>query len=230
MKKVVELVFSLVMAAGSVISGGLWDVYAENPVYEPEFGVVRGTEVAVTAAEPEPEPEAEAVEAAPVSVVAAPAASVVSTPPRVTGPDLSNHLEMPGFGVNSAVSFVGINAAGEIDVPGNHVGMWNGGAMPGQAGVVFLDGHVFGVFSSLRNSAVGSEFSLTWGGVVYRYRVAQRETYSIDYLRNAANGVWAGILRTPVGGVRGLNIMTCAGVPQGNTYSQRTVVFAYQVD
>jgi sortase (surface protein transpeptidase) len=136
---------------------------------------------------------------------------------------------MPSIGVYRAVQTVGINAAGEIDVPASNVGLWNGGAQPGQNGVVFLDGHVFGVFANLKNTPVGSEFSLTWGGVVYRYRVANNQTYSLDYLRQTSNGVWASMLYTPVGGPKGLNIMTCAGSPQGNTYSHRTVVYAYQI-
>jgi hypothetical protein len=49
-----------------------------------------------------------------------------------------------------------------------------------------------------------------------------------ELLANGAS-LWHSILYNPVGGARGLNIMTCAGSPIGNTYTHRTVVFAYQI-
>ena len=225
MKRLLTLFASIFVAAGLVLSGGLYDVYAATPDYRVELNAVAKTEI--TPEKPEKLEKLAVVEQPVVTVVPTyVAAPVVS---RDIGPDLSNHLEMPSIGVYRAVQTVGLNGVGEIDVPASNVGLWNGGAMPGQNGVVFLDGHVFGVFSNLKNTPVGSEFSLTWGGTVYRYRVANNQTYSIEYLQQTTNGVWAGILQTPTGGPRGLNIMTCAGQPQGNTYSHRTVVYAYQI-
>jgi len=233
MRKLLNIFISLFIATGLVVSGGLYDVYAETSDYEVQITEVAKTEV--TPVEPKKiEAVVEEITQSTEPVYTAPVATTtpVYTAPiaQNTGPDLSNHLEMPSIGVNSAVQWVGLNSKGEIDVPASSVGMWNGGVSPGQNGVVFLDGHVFGVFSNLRNTPVGSEFSLTWGGVVYRYRVSQNSTYALSDLNNTSNGIWRGILYTPVGGTKGLNIMTCAGYPQGSTYSHRTVVYAYQIN
>jgi len=218
MKRFSRLFFSVFITVGLVASGSLYDVYAETPDYPLEFSAVMKT-------------EAELVEPAFVEQPVVNTMVRINTVPstETVGPDMSNHLEIPGIGVYRAVQIVGLNAIGEIDVPATNVGLWDGGAMPGQNGVVFLDGHVFGVFSNLRSLPIGSQFSLTWGGVVYQYRVADNQTYSLDYLSQTTNGVWADILKKPVSGTRGLNVMTCAGQPQGNTYSHRTVVYAYQI-
>ena len=228
MKGLFKLFASLFVAITLVLAGGLFDVYAETPKYETEFSAVKKTEKEILKTNIEENPKT-IEEVINPNVIPSPTYVAPQTTP-VSVPDLSNHLEMPSIGVYKAVQTVGINSAGEIDVPASNIGLWTSGAQPGQNGVVFLVGHVFGVFTSLKNTQVGSEFSLTWNGLIYRYRVIDNKTYSIDYLNQTTNGVWAGILNTPKGGSKGLNIMTCAGQPQGNTYSHRTVIYAYQIN
>ncbi|MCL1929965.1 class F sortase [Candidatus Saccharibacteria bacterium] len=233
MKRLVTLSLSIFLAFGLVVSGGLYDVYAEHPDYQVKLASVSGPDVrpqkSVPNVKQKPEPEERALINQPIITTAVPMAQPIAQPQNAAV-DMSNHLEIPGIGVYRAVQTVGLNNSGEIDVPSSNVGLWNGGAQPGQNGVVFLDGHVFGVFANLKNTSVGSIFSLTWGGVVYHYRVADVQTYSLSQLNQTSNGIWSGILYKPVGGAKGLNIMTCAGQPQGNTYSHRTVVYAYQVN
>jgi len=231
----IKFFLSLTIAATLLVSGNLYDVYAESEDYTVAFNEVTRTgiepKIPIKVEDATTQQSVSTVSRSPDITTSTPSpqpvVSVANTPPAV---DLSNHLEMPSIGVYRSVITVGLNSAGEIDVPSSNVGLWNGGAQPGQPGVVFLDGHLFGVFTNLKNTTVGSEFSLTWSDVVYRYRVSDNRTYSLEDLNQTSNGIWASILRTPVGGSNGLNIMTCAGQPTGNTYSHRTIVYAYQIN
>jgi hypothetical protein len=58
-----------------------------------------------------------------------------------------------------------------------------------------------------------------------------RQVFNYDYVNPtaAANYDLMRQALTPRGNVDGLNLMTCAGYPVGNTYSQRLVVFAARV-
>lgn len=139
-----------------------------------------------------------------------------------------NNLRIPAIAVNSSAYSVGINSLGEIAVPDSGVGLWNGGAMPGHSGNVFLNGHVFSVFSDLKNLVPGATIELAWQGTVYRYQVISNDTYSMTNLLANNYATWRNILYFAPNG-HNLTIMTCAGYPVGGTYSHRTVVRAVQI-
>lgn len=216
LKAIFSLILSVVLAGSSVAFGAVYDVYSDTPT----------TKMSTMA--PVEKVTAKILEQ-PAKITAAPAQVAAPAAGATTKPwSCGENLAIEAIGVCAPVYAVGLNASGEIGVPNYGVGRWNGGTAPGENGVVFLDGHVFGVFSRLAELPVGATITLNLNGT-HTYRVAKNATYALDYLNDTANGVWAGILRTPVGGARGLNIMTCAGAPRGNTYDHRTVVYAYEI-
>ena len=134
--------------------------------------------------------------------------------------------------VSSPIYTVGL-ISGAIDVPSAAVGWWNGSSKPGTTGAVFLDGHSTGVFSGLKNVKIGATIDLTIGnGSVIKYKVVDRQIYEYDHKNPAAknNTQFMYEALSVRSGSKGLNLMTCHGQPVGNTYSQRLVVFATQID
>ncbi len=139
-----------------------------------------------------------------------------------TATSQSDRLIIPKIGLNSQLATVGM-AGSAIDVHATLPGRWNQSAKPGGNGAVFVDGHNHGIFASLGRLAVGDQIAIVSGGETYTYQVVYREEtplQSVD-MRKA--------LAVYGGGAQGLNLMTCAGSPMGNTYSHRLVVYAVRV-
>lgn len=138
----------------------------------------------------------------------------------------SNSLAIPSIGFQGEIVDVGLTTGNAIDVPnGMQVGRWDGSAVPGNHGAVFLDGHLDGIFAKLHTVAVGQTLSVSYDGQVLQYRVAHSEVVALNGIdMNRALSVYGGASE-------GLNIMTCAGtyIPSAGTYDQRLVVYAVRV-
>ena len=188
-------------------------VQAETPAAQPQ-----------PTAETQPAPEVEQAVAAspsPTAQPTAPAPVLAAQPPRPARDTLS----IPAIGLSAPIVDVGLTATGAIDVPARDVGRWDGSALPGQAGAVFLDGHTPGVFSALHSLRPGHELSVVWRGQTHTYRVVHTETVLLASL-NMRRAL------TPYGGAtHGLNLMTCAGAysPTLGTYDHRLTVYTVQL-
>lgn len=149
-------------------------------------------------------------------------------------PDLPKFVKIGSLGVWSRVVRVGADANNQIGTPRNvfDVGWYEGGAKPGQPGVVFMDGHVLGptkggVFASLKNIKPGSEVVITMGNETqYKYRVTSTEkltTAQVDM----------GKLLTPKNATeQTLVLMTCNGtyLKDQETYDKRFIVYAVRAN
>lgn len=151
-------------------------------------------------------------------------ASIDTAAPALVG----DGLHISTIAVNSPVYSLGTNSLGEITVPDYGVGLWSEGTMPGQNGNVFLSGHVFGVFSELKNLPADAIIELAWQDVVYRYQVISNDTYSMASLLADNHILWRDILYSAPNN-RNLTIMTCAGSSINDAYQHRTVVRAVQI-
>lgn len=136
-----------------------------------------------------------------------------------------NTLNIQQIGLYSQIVSVGVTAENAIDVPtGAQIGMWNGGAVPGGSGAVFLDGHVDGVFKNLHLIKEGQIITVSYNNQVFRYKVVTTEIVQLDTIdMNKA--------LSPISGNEGLNIMTCAGtyIPARGTYDQRFIVYTVRI-
>ena len=153
------------------------------------------------------------------------AASASRTPAAARSvPAQSNYdrLIIPRIGLNARLATVGLTSSGAVDVHPSLPGRWSGSARPGSSGAVFVGGHSTGIFKALGRLAVGDQISIALAsGETYNYTVAKIETRSLNdpaLMRDA--------LAAAGGATQGLNLMTCAGSPMGNTYSHRLIVYA----
>lgn len=168
----------------------------------------------------------ETVKAAQASVTPEPA----QTPRPVTAHPVAkkpvptyDRVAIPSIGLSSRYVPVGVTTQNNIDVHPSLVGLYTGGAQPGDIGAVFLDGHNPGVFSALPSIDIGAQITLTKAnGEIFTYTVVHTETVSLVgiNMRKA--------LRPYDGATEGLNVMTCVGAynPQTGTTDERFVVYA----
>ncbi|MDR2523921.1 MAG: sortase [Candidatus Nomurabacteria bacterium] len=206
-------------------------------IFSPAQAAVENTQIeAVSAAEqiaePKSAPAETAVEPEVESTPSVRAAQAIYTPPApAVEPGAPTYVNIGGI-ISSAVTPVGLDAGGAVAVPGSIVGWWNGSARIGEPGASFLDGHSAGVFRNLASVGVGASITVTMGdGAAVNYRVVERRIFDYDYNNPTAASNYD-IMRQALASADGadrLNIMTCAGQPVGNTYSQRLVVFAVRV-
>jgi sortase (surface protein transpeptidase) len=152
-----------------------------------------------------------------------------TTPPvvaakEVSAPTMPERLMVPSIALNDAITKVGVNAKGEMDVPaGNtkNVGWYADGTVPGTLGSAVIDAHVFAAFSKLQNIKVGSDIYIeTDSGQKLHFVVQEMKTYALadvpaDLLFNRADA-------------ERLNLITCAGklTADRSTYDHRLVVYA----
>lgn len=128
---------------------------------------------------------------------------------------------------------MGLNADKSIQAPKNinDAGWYTGGAKPGEAGAMFIDGHAsgathFGLFGYLNLLKKGDEVSIEKGdGARLSYRVVHTETLALDGID------MSNILKPYEGVERGLNLMTCTGKWRNDskTLDHRVVVYTEQV-
>lgn len=146
-----------------------------------------------------------------------------TTAVTATATTVTNKLTISSIGVNAPIVTLGLTSKNNIAAPAKNsqVGLWNGRAQPGQQGLVFLTGHVQGVFSKLKYVKVGQVISATYNNKVHNYRVVHTEVVPLKGIDMSR------YLRAYNGGYEGMNIMTCAGTYNWftNTYSKRLIVF-----
>lgn len=142
--------------------------------------------------------------------------------------DLPAHIAIPSIGLNSPVQQVGVNGAGEMDVPDgatSNVGWYKYGRLPGDLGNAVMDAHVYAAFKKLRYAKIGDEIRVTNAeGVEQRFVITDSRVYQAsevpmyDIFTDESH--------------RGLVLITCARkfLPHANTYSHRLVVTATLVE
>jgi LPXTG-site transpeptidase (sortase) family protein len=149
-------------------------------------------------------------------------------------PDMPRYLMIPKLGVDARVLQVGINANGALGTPANvfDTAWYTGSAEPGQPGATLIDGHVsswstHGVFYAIKTLTAGDSIQIERGdGTILHYQVVKTQIYNV-------NNVDMKAALTPITpGVSGLNLITCAGdvIKGTNSFSERVIVFAKQVD
>lgn len=132
-------------------------------------------------------------------------------------------LFIPAIGLDTSIDGMGVNSAGEMDVPdGNspHVGWYKYGTIPGNIGSAVIDAHVFAAFENLNDVLVGSSiFVMNEAGEKLEFKVEETQVYERGSL--SANTLFN---RKDA---RRLNLITCAGSPtaDGSTYTHRLVVY-----
>jgi sortase (surface protein transpeptidase) len=146
-------------------------------------------------------------------------------------PDRPRYLFIPKLSVRAMVKPLGLVANNHIDAPRSafDAGWYVESAKPGQAGAMFIDGHVSGgavpgIFHNITSLIPGDTLQVQRGdGALLTYTVIKSQTYSI------ANVDMSTILE-PMTNKPGLNIMTCGGnvIKGTNNFDKRIVVFAEQ--
>jgi LPXTG-site transpeptidase (sortase) family protein len=170
------------------------------------------------------------VEPAPSSDKPSPAAVAAYIVP----PTLPKYITIPAINVRQAkVVGLGYLKNGQIATPGNiyETGWYNRSSKPGQAGAMFIYGHVSnwqanGIFYDLQKLKAGDTVTVTRGDdKVFTYQVVQTKVYPADSLDMPQ------VLAPADSDTPGLNLMTCTGkVIKGTSdFDQRLVVFTKQV-
>lgn len=148
----------------------------------------------------------------------------------VVAPSLPRYVSIPSIGLGKArITHLGIGKGNQIASPDNvyDAGWYNASAKPGQAGAMFIYGHLSsaktkGLFYDLKKLRPGDTVKVQRGdGQTYSYQVVSSKTYSHDQVD--MNEVLAPVNAN----IPGLNLMTCAGkvIPGTNDFSERLVVF-----
>lgn len=176
----------------------------------------------------QPKPPRGAVEAAVKSSVKPTPQAIASYTVPLSDP---KYITIPKSRVSQArVVRLGLLGNGQIAVPNNiyDAGWYDGSAKPGQAGAMFMYGHVSswtadGIFYNLKKLTRGDQISITRGdNTTYTYVVVSTAIYpytSVDMTK---------VLAPIDSNAPGLNLMTCTGKVISGTsdFSERLVVFA----
>lgn len=141
-------------------------------------------------------------------------------------PALSHPTQIliPAIGVNSYVVNVGVNTAGEMEVPDGatlNVGWYKYGTVPGDTGSAVMDAHVYAAFKKLKNAVVGSRiYVVNAKGEMQEFKIISSKVYPLaqvpmETIFTDASGSY-------------LNLITCEGRYSATkgTYSHRRVVYA----
>lgn len=137
-------------------------------------------------------------------------------------------IAIPSVKIDSPVIRVGVNAAGEMDVPDGktqNVGWYEYGTVPGSVGSAVMDAHVYAAFKRLKSARVGESIYVTdTGGTVREFRITSSKAYPLaqvpmQVIFNDTSGTY-------------LNLITCEGryLPSKGTYDKRRVVYAQLVE
>lgn len=138
---------------------------------------------------------------------------------------------IPSLGVRPAVTRMGVDRYGRLDVPDNNLNVaWypDFSALPGDDGSTFLAAHFVhagrpGVFNRLATLRPGDEVVVTLSnGANHRYLVRS----TVDYHLGAID---MGAILRGLEGAESLTLMTCSGPPDEGEYAYRTVVLAERV-
>jgi sortase (surface protein transpeptidase) len=143
---------------------------------------------------------------------------------------LPKYIDIPAIAMpQSRVIQLGLKRSGEIATPSNifDTGWYSSSAKPGQAGAMFIFGHVSGpkvpgVFANLKKLKSGELIKVTRSDdKVYTYRVISQKVYPYNHVDMRA-------VLAPVNPRQpGLNLMTCTGkvIAGTHNYNQRLIVF-----
>ena len=141
---------------------------------------------------------------------------------------LPARIRIPAARVDSPVIALGVNAAGEMEVPDgstNLVGWYKYGTTPGARGSAVMDAHVFAAFKRLKHAGVDDRIYVTdAGGATREFAIISSKVYPLANVPMEA-------IFTDVSGTY-LNLITCEGrysVAKG-TYSHRRVVYAQLIE
>jgi sortase A len=176
--------------------------------------------------EPKPPPGALTSKSAPSSVKPKPQ-TIASYNVSATDP---KYIAIPAINItNTPILKLGLTKTGQINVPDNiyETGWYDGSSEPGQAGAMFIYGHVSswqanGIFYNLKKLKAGDQVTIVRGdNKTYIYQVVSTKIY-------AYNNVDMNQVLAPVDSSKpGLNLMTCTGqVIKGTSeFNERLVVF-----
>lgn len=142
--------------------------------------------------------------------------------------NLPKRFEIPKLGISTNIQLVGLNSAGDMDVPNNNsdVVWFHLGTKPGETGSAVIAGHLdskYGkpaVFWNLKNLTKGDAvYVLDSNGEKKKFEVMYAEKYDSDQapmekIFGADNGAF-------------LNLITCNGVwdKSEKNYNERLVVY-----
>lgn len=141
------------------------------------------------------------------------------------------YISIPTIGLNnSEIVQLGLLKNNAIATPDNvyQAGWYEGSSKPGQAGAMFIYGHVSswtadGIFYNLKQLRPGDKVEITTGNnTVYTYQVISSKVYPYNNINMSQ--VLAPIQSTSPG----LNLMTCTGhvISGTNEFNERLVVFS----
>lgn len=150
-------------------------------------------------------------------------------------PTLPKYIAIPSIRLDETrVVSLGLLKNNQIASPNNiyDAGWYAGSAKPGEAGAMFIYGHVSswqakGVFYDLKKLMPGEQVLVTRGdNKKLTYKVITTKTYQADKVDMDT------VLRAIDAGKPGLNLMTCTGhvIKGTNEFDQRLVVFTTQVN
>lgn len=142
-------------------------------------------------------------------------------------PGLPVYLKIPRINVDTGVENVGINGAGEMDIPSNTatVGWYKFGPSPGENGNAVISGHLdnnkggAGVFDNLHKLKKGDKIYVTTDiGKTVTFVVSKTHTFNPGYADE--------VFLSNDSGTH-LNLITCDGVwnETKKSFSKRLVVF-----
>jgi LPXTG-site transpeptidase (sortase) family protein len=176
----------------------------------------------------EPQPPADALRSTNAPSSKRPPQAVIDN--YSVAPDLPKYISIPAINVSKTrIIQLGLMKNNEIATPNNifDTGWYADSAKPGQAGAMFVYGHVSnwtanGVFYNLKQLQPGDKITITRGdNKIFTYQINALKLYPYDKVDMSK-------VLAPVDASRpGLNLMTCTGhVIKGTSeFSQRLVVF-----
>ena len=142
----------------------------------------------------------------PKAVAPPPSTTTTTAPPAAVNP---NRLRIPALGVDAAVVPVGLEANGDMEIPGAaDVGWYELGPRPGAPGSAVLAAHIDyngqrGAFFDLGSVPVGAEILVDGDGGEQRFVVSEREQVAkadVDLSRYFTND-----------GPNRITLITCGG-------------------
>lgn len=143
-------------------------------------------------------------------------------------------LTIDKLGISARIIPMGITKTGALDSPKTawDAGWYTGSSKPGTSGALLVDGHVndtrntLGVFGQLHTLISGDLVRLERGdGTLFIYRVVATEQLPVEQVDMTK------LMKPITVNRQGLNLITCGGKysPQGQTFSDRVIVYAEQV-
>jgi LPXTG-site transpeptidase (sortase) family protein len=176
--------------------------------------------------EPKPPPAALTSKSAPSSIKLKPQVVASYNVP----PNDPKYIAIPAIGIaNTPILKLGLTSSGQINVPDNiyDTGWYDGSSEPGQAGAMFIYGHVSswtanGIFYNLKKLVLGDQITITRGdNTTYTYQVVSSKVYPYNNVNMSE------VLAPITSNKAGLNLMTCTGqiIKGTSEFNERLVVF-----